>query len=148
MSAQDPDLGEAARSLRRLLLAATALVVAGQTAWTLLAGAERAWASLAVAALSTTALLTSVWVVVGLMVRSGPGLMTAWLGGGYMLRIALLVATVLGARAAALDARLIGVGLLVAILVATLGEVVVFSRARVLTPRPGPPREPGAGPEA
>ena len=49
-----------------------------------------------VAAVATALLLASTWWVLARMVRSGMGLMAAWMGGGYLARISLLALVLLG----------------------------------------------------
>lgn len=135
--AASPALLSAVARLRRILMIATGALIAAQSLWALVGPVARPAASLAVAALATAAMLSSIWLILGRMVRSGPAVMTGWVGGGYIARIAILVVALLGGRALGLDVRMIGVGLIAAILVGMLAETIVLSRARLLAVEPG-----------
>ncbi|AVM62871.1 pseudouridine synthase [Actinomyces sp. oral taxon 897] len=126
--------------LRRLLLGASCVLVAAQVAWTLLGEPRRPLPTLLVSAVATTALLSSIWLVLGRMVRSGTGLVPAWVAAGYVLRLGILAAAVVVGKVAGLGTRMIGTSLIVAVLTGLLAETVVLARTRILVV------EPDAGP--
>ena len=135
-----PALTGAVARLRRLLLGASCVLVAAQVAWTLLGELPRPLPTLAVSAVATTALLSSIWLVLGRMVRSGTRLVPAWVAAGYVLRLGILAAAVVVGKVAGLDTRMIGTSLIVAVLTGVLAETVVLARTRILVV------EPDAGP--
>lgn len=135
-----PALTGAVTRLRRLLLGASCVLVAAQVAWTLLGELPRPLPTLAVSAVATTALLSSIWLVLGRMVRSGTGLVPAWVAAGYVLRLGILAAAVVVGKVAGLGTRMIGTSLIVAVLTGVLAETVVLARTRILVV------EPDAGP--
>ena len=135
-----PALTGAVTRLRRLLLGASCVLVAAQVAWTLLGEPPRPLPTLAVSAAATTALLSSIWLVLGRMVRSGTGLVPAWVAAGYVLRLGILGAAVVVGKVAGLGTRMIGTSLIVAVLTGLLAETVVLARTRILVV------EPDAGP--
>ena len=109
-------------------------------AWTLLGELPRPLPTLAVSAVATTALLSSIWLVLGRMVRSSTGLVPAWVAAGYVLRLGILAAAVVVGKVAGLGTRMIGTSLIVAVLTGVLAETVVLARTRILVV------EPDAGP--
>lgn len=125
-------LSAAALRLRRVLLIATAVLVLAQVLWVLVVGSHRAAATLLVGALATTALLSSIWIILARMVRSGVTALAGWVAGGYLLRIGILLAALLGGRAAGLDTKVIGISLIAAIVVGMLAETTVLARTRIL----------------
>ena len=135
-----PALPGAVARLRRLLLGASCVLVAAQVAWTLLGEPRRPLPTLLVSAAATTALLSSIWLVLGRMVRSGTGLVPAWVAAGYVLRLGILAAAVVVGKVAGLGTRMIGTSLIVAVLTGLLAETVVLARTRILVV------EPDAGP--
>ena len=135
-----PALTGAVARLRRLLLGASCVLVAAQVAWSLLGEPRRPLPTLLVSAVATTALLSSIWLVLGRMVRSGTGLVPAWVAAGYVLRLGILAAAVVVGKVAGLDTRMIGTSLIVAVLTGLLAETVVLARTRILVV------EPDAGP--
>ncbi len=135
-----PALTGAVARLRRLLLGASCVLVAAQVAWSLLGEPRRPLPTLAVSAVATTALLSSIWLVLGRMVRSGTGLVPAWVAAGYVLRLGILAAAVVVGKVAGLGTRMIGTSLIVAVLTGLLAETVVLARTRILVV------EPDAGP--
>ncbi|WP_246742131.1 pseudouridine synthase [Actinomyces sp. HMT897] len=135
-----PALTGAVARLRRLLLGASCVLVAAQVAWTLLGEPRRPLPTLLVSAAATTALLSSIWLVLGRMVRSGTGLVPAWVAAGYVLRLGILAAAVVVGKVAGLGTRMIGTSLIVAVLTGLLAETVVLARTRILVV------EPDAGP--
>ena len=135
-----PALTGAVARLRRLLLGASCVLVAAQVAWTLLGEPRRPLPTLLVSAVATTALLSSIWLVLGRMVRSGTGLVPAWVAAGYVLRLGILAAAVVVGKVAGLGTRMIGTSLIVAVLTGLLAETVVLARTRILVV------EPDAGP--
>ena len=135
-----PALTGAVARLRRLLLGASCVLVAAQVAWSLLGEPRRPLPTLAVSAAATTALLSSIWLVLGRMVRSGTGLVPAWVAAGYVLRLGILAAAVVVGKVAGLGTRMIGTSLIVAVLTGLLAETVVLARTRILVV------EPDAGP--
>ena len=126
--------------LRRILTIATGVLVALELLWCvgggMTGGVARPTGTLPVAAVATALLLASTWWVLARMVRSGMGLMAAWMGGGYLARISLLALALLGGRVIGLDIRVIGVSLIVAVLVSLFAEVTVLTRARILAVEP------------
>ena len=135
-----PALTGAVARLRRLLLGASCVLVAAQVAWTLLGEPRRPLPTLLVSAAATTALLSSIWLVLGRMGRSGTGLVPAWVAAGYVLRLGILAAAVVVGKVAGLGTRMIGTSLIVAVLTGLLAETVVLARTRILVV------EPDAGP--
>ena len=135
-----PALTGAVARLRRLLLGASCVLVAARVAWTLLGEPRRPLPTLLVSAAATTALLSSIWLVLGRMVRSGTGLVPAWVAAGYVLRLGILAAAVVVGKVAGLGTRMIGTSLIVAVLTGLLAETVVLARTRILVV------EPDAGP--
>ncbi len=135
-----PALTGAVARLRRLLLGASCVLVAAQVAWSLLGEPRRPLPTLLVSAVATTALLSSIWLVLGRMVRSGTGLVPAWVAAGYVLRLGILAAAVVVGKVAGLGTRMIGTSLIVAVLTGLLAETVVLARTRILVV------EPDAGP--
>ena len=119
--------------LRRILTIATGVLVALELLWCvgggMTGGVARPTGTFPVAAVATALLLASTWWVLARMVRSGMGLMAAWMGGGYLARISLLALVLLGGR-------VIGVSLIVAVLVSLFAEVTVLTRARILAVEP------------
>ena len=138
-AARPAPTGAVAR-LRCLLLGASCVLVAAQVAWSLLGEPRRPLPTLAVSAAATTALLSSIWLVLGRMVRSGTGLVPAWVAAGYVLRLGILAAAVVVGKVAGLGTRMIGTSLIVAVLTGLLAETVVLARTRILVV------EPDAGP--
>lgn len=128
---------EAAVRLRRVLLMVTGILIAAQALWVLALGVQRPLATLLVGALVTMALLSSIWILLGRMARSGFAALAAWVAGGYLLRIGILLAALLGGRAAGLDLTVMGVSLIAAIIAGMLAETIILSRARILTVEPG-----------
>ena len=126
--------------LRRILTIATGVLVALELLWCvgggMTGGVARPTGTFPVAAVATALLLASTWWVLAHMVRSGMGLMAAWMGGGYLARISLLALVLLGGRVIGLDTRVIGVSLIVAVLVSLFAEVTVLTRARILAVEP------------
>ena len=135
-----PALTGAVARLRRLLLGASCVLVAAQVAWSLLGEPRRPLPTLLVSAVATTALLSSIWLVLGRMVRSGTRRVPAWVAAGYVLRLGILAAAVVVGKVAGLDTRMIGTSLIVAVLTGLLAETVVLARTRILVV------EPDAGP--
>lgn len=133
MTSNAQALAVAATRLRAILLIANAVLVAAQVVWVFGMGARHPLGTLTVAALATTALLSSVWIILGRMVRAGLSALAGWVAGGYMLRIGILLAALLGGRAAHLDVKVIGVSLIVAIVVGMFAETTVLTRTRIVT---------------
>ena len=133
-------LREASTRLRRILSVAAVVLVAGEVLWCLIGGARGAVAhplgTLLAAAGSTTVLLAATWWFLDRMVRSGMGVLVAWIVCGYLAKVAVLAAVLLGGRPLGLDSRVIGVSLIAVILVGMLAEVTVLSQARILAVEP------------
>ena len=132
-------LSGAVARLKRLLVAVSALLVAAQALWVVGVGADRPVLTLLVGAAATTALLSSIWIILGRMVRSGFTALAAWVAGGYLLRLGIGLVALLAGRAAGLDTKVIGVSFIVAIVAGMLCEVGVLARARILTVEPDGP---------
>jgi len=133
-------LHEASTRLRRILTVATVVLVVGEVLWCLIGGsrgsvARPLWTLLAAAG-STTVLLAATWWFLDRMVRSGMGVLVAWIVCGYLAKVAVLAAVLLGGRPLGLDSRVIGVSLIAVILVGMLAEVTVLSQARILAVEP------------
>ncbi len=141
-----PGLSAAVRGLRSRLTVAGALLAAALVAWALLGQVVSPLASAAVGACATTALLTSIWLLLGRAVRSA-AVPAGWVAGGYLLRLLIVAAALVGGRAAGLDTRLIGAGLIAAVVVGTALETWVLARAGVPTVDPGPDDDPSAVPD-
>ena len=133
-------LREASTRLRRILTVATVVLVVGEVLWCLIGGSHGAvvqpLATLLAAAGSTTVLLAATWWFLDRMVRSGMGVLVAWIVCGYLAKVAVLAAVLLGGRPLGLDSRVIGVSLIAVILVGMLAEVTVLSQARILAVEP------------
>lgn len=96
------------------------------------------WGSAAVAVAATLVLVGLTWVTVS-RAAAGPETLVAWIAGGYVAKVLVLAAALLGARAAGLDVRAIGICVVVAVVV-TLGcEVRAFLGTRVPAVVPLPP---------
>lgn len=133
-------LREAAARLRRIVTVAAVVLVVGQALWCLIGGARgvvaRPLGTLPVAAGATTVLLAATWWFLARMVRSGTGLLVVWVLSGYLGKIAILAAALLGGRALGLDTKVIGLSLIVVILVGMLAEATVLAQARILAVEP------------
>ena len=133
-------LSEACTRLRRILSLAAVVLVAGEVLWCLIGGARGAVAhplgTLLAAAGSTTVLLAATWWFLDRMVRSGMGVLVAWMAGGYLAKVAILAVALLGGRALGCDSRVIGLSLIAAILVGMFAEATVLAQARILAVEP------------
>lgn len=133
-------LRQASARLRRILAVATVLLVAGEALWCLAGGArgavDRPLGTLLAAVVTTTLLLAATWWFLDRMVHSDTGGLVVWVAGGYLGKIALLAAGLLGGRALGCDTRVIGVSLIVAILVGMFAEATVLAQARILAVEP------------
>ena len=133
-------LSEASTRLRRILSLAAVVQVAGEVLWCLIGGARGAVAhplgTLLAAAGSTTVLLAATWWFLDRMVRSGMGVLVAWMAGGYLAKVAILAVALLGGRALGCDSRVIGLSLIAAILVGMFAEATVLAQARILAVEP------------
>ena len=133
-------LSEASTRLRRILSLAAVVLVAGEVLWSLIGGARGAVAhplgTLLAAAGSTTVLLAATWWFLDRMVRSGMGVLVAWMAGGYLAKVAILAVALLGGRALGCDSRVIGLSLIAAILVGMFAEATVLAQARILAVEP------------
>ena len=133
-------LSEASTRLRRILSVAAVVLVAGEVLWCLIGGARGAVAhplgTLLAAAGSTTVLLAATWWFLDRMVRSGMGVLVAWMAGGYLAKVAILAVALLGGRALGCDSRVIGLSLIAAILVSMFAEATVLAQARILAVEP------------
>ena len=133
-------LHEASDRLRRILMVAAVVMVAGEVLWCLIGGARGAvtqpWGTLLAAVGTTTLLLAASWWFLDRMVHSDTGGLVVWVAGGYLGKIALLAMGLLGGRALGCDTRVIGVSLIVAVLVGMFAEVTVLTRARILAVEP------------
>ena len=133
-------LHEASARLRRILTAATVVLVVGEALWCLIGGPRGAMArplgTLLAAAGSTTVLLAATWWFLDRMVRSSMGGLVAWLAGGYLGKVSILAAALLGGRTLGCDTRVIGISLIAAILVGMFAEAMVLAQARILAVEP------------
>ena len=133
-------LHEASDRLRRILMVAAVVMVAGEVLWCLIGGARGAvthpWGTLLAAVGTTTLLLAASWWFLDRMVHSDTGSVVAWVAAGYLGKIALLAVGLLGGRALGCDTRVIGVSLIVAILVGMFAEATVLAQARILAVEP------------
>ncbi|WP_314458218.1 pseudouridine synthase [uncultured Actinomyces sp.] len=133
-------LHEASARLRRILTAATVVLVVGEALWCLIGGPRGAMArplgTLLAAAGSTTVLLAATWWFLDRMVRSSMGGLVAWLAGGYLGKVSILAAALLGGRILGCDTRVIGISLIAAILVGMFAEATVLAQARILAVEP------------
>ena len=140
-------LRQASARLRQILAVATVLLVAGEALWCLIGGArgavDRPLGTLLAAVVTTTLLLAATWWFLDRMVHSDTGGLVVWVAGGYLGKIALLAAGLLGGRALGCDTRVIGVSLIVAILVGMFAEATVLAQARILAvePKKGEPAD-------
>lgn len=133
-------LSKASTRLRRILSLAAVVLVTGEVLWCLIGGARGAVAhplgTLLAAAGSTTVLLAATWWFLDRMVRSGMGVLVAWMAGGYLAKVAILAVALLGGRALGCDSRVIGLSLIAAILVGMFAEATVLAQARILAVEP------------
>ena len=133
-------LRQASARLRRILAVAAVLLVVGEALWCLIGGSRGAVArplgTLLGAAGSTTVLLAATWWFLDRMVRSGMRVLVAWIVCGYLAKVAVLAAALVGARPLGLEVRVIGVSLIAVILVGMFAEVTVLSQARILAVEP------------
>ena len=133
-------LRQASARLRQILAVATVLLVAGEALWCLIGGArgavDRPLGTLLAAVVTTTLLLAATWWFLDRMVHSDTGGLVVWVAGGYLGKIALLAAGLLGGRALGCDTRVIGVSLIVVILVGMFAEATVLAQARILAVEP------------
>ena len=133
-------LREAAARLRRILMVAAVVLVAGEVLWCLIGGSRGAvtqpLGTLLAAVGTTTLLLAASWWFLDRMVHSDTGSVVAWVAAGYLGKIALLAVGLLGGRALGYDTRVIGVSLIVAILVGMFAEATVLAQARILAVEP------------
>ena len=133
-------LCQASAMLRRILVVAAVLLVVGEALWCLIGGArgavDRPLGTLLAAVVTTTLLLAATWWFLDRMVHSDTGGLVVWVAGGYLGKIALLAAGLLGGRALGCDTRVIGVSLIVAILVGMFAEATVLAQARILAVEP------------
>lgn len=119
----------AVAGLRRTLLLAGLVAVGLELLWGALAPG-RLWVSALVAVAATVALVSMTWLTVS-RAAAGPETLLVWVAGGYVAKVAVVAAALLGARAADLDVRPVGICVVVVVVV-TLGcEVWAFLRARV-----------------
>jgi len=133
-------LREASTRLRRILSVAAVVLVAGEVLWCVIGGARGAVAhplgTLLAAAGSTTVLLAATWWFLDRMVRSGMGVLVAWIVCGYLAKVAVLATALVGGRSLGLDIRVIGVSVIAVILVGMFAEATVLSQARILVVEP------------
>ena len=133
-------LREAAARLRRILIVAAVVLVVGEALWCLIGGSRgtvvRPLGTLMCAAGSTMVLLAATWWFLDRMVRSGMGVLVAWMAGGYLAKVAILAVALLGGRALGCDSRVIGLSLIAAILVGMFAEATVLAQARILAVEP------------
>lgn len=117
-----------------VILAAATLIMPGQP-----------WASSAAAAAGCVVLAAcSLGTTTGALTH--PDGMVAWVGGGYLAKIAVVAATLFGARAVGLDAAWAGWWLIAQIVWCAVAEVTTLVRTPPIdedTPGAGP----GTGPE-
>jgi len=119
----------AVAGLRRTLLLAGLVAVGLELLWGVLAPA-RPWTSALVAVAATVALVSMTWLTVS-RAAAGPETLLAWIAGGYVAKVAIVAAALLGARATDLDVRMVGICVVVVVVVALACEVWAFLRARV-----------------
>ena len=133
-------LHEASDRLRRILMVAAVVMVAGEVLWCLIGGArgavERPLGTLLAAVGTTTLLLAATWWFLDRMVRSGMRGLAVWIAGGYLAKVAVLATALVGGRSLGLDIRVIGVSAIAAILVGMFAEATVLSQARILVVEP------------
>lgn len=126
----------ALRRIRRILQIAGAVIVA--VVLVLGAWGLTGWPSAGVASLTVAALIgVQIAILAGLGGR--PDLLVGLVAGGYIAKIGLLLAAILGARAIGLDVKVIGFAAIAAVLVTMLTETIVLARARI--PHVDPPVE-------
>lgn len=119
----------AVAGLRRTLLAVVAVSVVLELLWGVLAPG-RPWVSALVAVVATVALVSLTWLTVS-RAAAGPETLLAWIAGGYVAKVVIVAAALLGARAAGLDVRMVGICVVIVVVVALGCEVWAFVRARV-----------------
>ena len=133
-------LREAAARLRRILMVAAVVLVAGEVLWCLIGGSHGAvtqpLGTLPAAVGTTTLLLAASWWFLDRMVHSDTGSLVSWVASGYLGKIVLLAVGLLGGRALGCDTRVIGVSFIVAILVGMFAEATVLAQARILAVEP------------
>ena len=133
-------LHEASTRLRRILTVATVVLVVGEALWCLIGGSRgavvRPLGTLMCAAGSTMVLLAATWWFLDRMVRSGMGVLVAWIVCGYLAKVAVLATALVGGRSLGLDIRVIGVSVIAVILVGMFAEATVLSQTRILVVEP------------
>ncbi|MDN6429652.1 MAG: hypothetical protein L0L69_00505 [Propionibacterium sp.] len=131
----EDSLHAAVGGLRRILVGAGTVVVVAEVAWGLLAP-TRPLTSALVAVLASLVLFVITWLTVS-RAAAAPLTVVAWIAGGYLAKVAVVAGAVLGARAADLDARLVGIAVVVSVVVTVGCEMWVLLRVRVapVTPR-------------
>lgn len=128
----NPALQRAGERIRVVTLVLGALVILGIGVWMMVASSDLRvltglWAMASVAAMA--------FFSVGIVKRvfnAAQASLPAWLGIGYLGRILIVAFSLIGGRLAGAEVRIIGIALIVMILLSTLAEVWMLSRARIL----------------
>lgn len=128
----NPALARAGEKIRLVTLALGALVMIGVGAWMAATTSDLRvltglWAMGAVAAMALFSVL-----IVKRVFSAAQASLPGWLGLGYLGRILIVAFSLIGGRFAGAEVRIIGVALIVLILLSTLAEVWLLSRARIL----------------
>ena len=134
-----PTSARMARAVRHLALAAVVSALIGAVAivslrvGSLTLSLQEISDTLAGGGTRASRLLILTWRLPRILLAIAAGAALAgWVAGGYLLRIGILLAALLGGRAAGLDTKVIGISLIAAIVVGMLAETTVLARTRIL----------------
>jgi len=136
MTTPPPGLDHTLTTLRRSLTAGTALLVAVSVVVSAIVAAHP-WGATAVGAGAAVLLALSTWWTTSRAVVGGDALV-GWVAGGYLLKAAIVLGSLVASRAWDLGPRWTGLWVIVAVLVCAGSEVAVLSRARIATVDPFP----------
>lgn len=128
----NPGLERAGKRIRLVTLLLGVAVVMGVVVWMFTSEASAryltgGWAVGAVVAMTVFSVF-----VLRRVFQSPQASLPGWLGLGYLGRILIVAVALIGGRFAGAEVRVIGVALIVTILLSTLAEVWLLSRARIL----------------
>lgn len=142
----DPAFVRALSQCGRRLLVAGVLIVLAVIAWAYLT-AESATGMMKmktaiVTCIAVVLLLLTSWAGLHAAARHTMDTMMVWVGGGFMLRVAIVVATLVAAKFWEIDTRLMATAIVVTILVGTGIEVFTLMRARIIAVEPLTPGKP------
>lgn len=128
----NPALERAGKRIRWVTFLLGLAVAVGVLVWMLTSEASAryltaVWAVGAVAAMTLFSMF-----ILRRVFQSAQASLPGWLGLGYLGRILIVAFALIGGRFAGAEARIIGAALIATILLSTLAEVWLLSRARIL----------------